>query len=102
MTLDRLSFCWEGSSVTTSGGEKSMSYGAPTSYTRRRLAVLFQRPNGKVRAFVFRKVQRAPQESTITFNKTGEQQSVAVRFKAIADLSVSDVYSRFFTAFDQV
>lgn len=102
MTLDRLSFCWEGSTVTTSGGEKSMSYGAPTFYTRRRLCVLFQRPNGKIRAFVFRKVQRAPQESTITFNKTGEQQSVAVRFKAIADLSVTDVYSRFFTAFDQV
>jgi hypothetical protein len=102
MTLDRLSFCWEGSSVTTSGGEKAMGFGAPLSYTRRRMAVLFQRPNGKVRAFVFRKVQRSPQESTITFNKTGEQQSVAVRFKAIADLSVVDVYSRFFTAYDQV
>lgn len=102
MTLDRLTFCWEGSPVTTSGGEKSMGYGAPLSYTRRRMAVLFQRPNGKIRAFVFRKVQRSPQESTITFNKTGEQQSVAVRFRAIADLSVSDVYSRFFTAYDQV
>lgn len=101
-TLDRLSFAWEGSTVTTAGGEKSMGFGTPLFYTRRRMAVLFQRPNGKIRAFVFRKVQRSPQESTVAFNKTGEQQSVAVRFKAIADLSVTDIYSRFFTAYDQV
>jgi hypothetical protein len=102
MTLDRLQFAWEGDPVTTVSGEKVTYVGTPLTYTNRRLAVLFQRPSGKIRGFFFRKVNRAPQESTVTFNKTGEQISVPVRFNCLPDLSVSEVRQRFFMIRDQV
>ena len=105
MTLARLQLAWEGGSIATvtSGGqnESQLGIGAPTTYTRRRLAVLFQKQNNKIRAYVFRKVQRTPQESAITYAKTGEQQAVPMRFKAFADLSITDPLSRFFVLFDQ-
>ena len=107
MTLERLQVAWEGAPVTTdntppSGAEKELGIGAPVDYTERRLAVLFQRPSGKIRGFFFRKVNRAPQESAVTFNKTGEQISVPVRFNCLPDLSISDVKKRFFIVRDQV
>jgi len=107
MTLERLAVAWEGSPVVTdatpgSGPEKEMGFGNPLSYTERRLAVLFQRPNGKIRAYIFRKVNRAAQESTINFTKEGEQQTVPVRFKALPDASIADTYKRFFIIRDQV
>lgn len=105
-TLDWLSFAWEGDVVSTnvspSVPEKQTSFGPFESYTRRRLAVGARRPqNGKIRFFAFRKVQRSPQESTITFNSTGEQQSIPVRFRVLPDTSVSTVRARFATSFDQ-
>lgn len=106
MTLERLEVAWEGSNVTTDTGvtpnEKEIGIGQPDSYTLRRLAVLFQRPNGKIRGYLFRKVQRTPQESNVTHAKTGEQITIPVRFKALADTSVSDVRKRFFIIRDQV
>lgn len=105
MTLDRLSFAWEGAPVTSATEDgvtvKTTYTGLPTSYTERKLAVLFQKPSGKVRAFVFRKVYRAPQESTVTFNKTGEQISIPVRFNVIPDLSVAEPKQRLFMIKDQ-
>lgn len=105
MTLERLQVAWEGSSITTDTGvtpnEKEIGFGEPNSYIQRRLAVLFQRPNGKIRGYFFRKVQRSPQESNVTHNKTGEQISIPVRFKALADTSVADTYKRFMTIRDQ-
>jgi hypothetical protein len=100
-TPEKLQICWEGSEITTANSEQSISFGAPTSYTRRRLAVLFQRPNGKIRAYSFRKVQRLPQESTVTHNKTGEQISVPVQFRVLPDFAVTDPKARFFTIYDQ-
>lgn len=100
-TPERLQICWEGSAITTANQEQSISFGAPTSYTRRRLAVLFQRPNGKIRAYSFRKVQRLPQESTVTHNKTGEQIAVPAAFRVLPDFAVTDPKARFFTIFDQ-
>ena len=107
MTLERLALAWEGSAVTTdatpvSGAEKEVGFGQPVSYTQRRLAVMFQRPNGKVRGYLFRKVQRSPQESSVTHQKTGEQISIPMRWRALADTSVSDVTKRFFIIRDQV
>ena len=107
MTLDRLALVWEGDTVTTNTGvtpnEKTTSYGTPLSYTRRRLAVAFQRPaTGKVRLYVFRKVQRAPQETTLSYNKTGEQQTAPIRFRALPDLSIAVPAQRYFTVFDQL
>jgi hypothetical protein len=104
-TPERMQIAWEGSDITTdtsvTPNEKEIGFGAPTSYTQRRLAVLFPRPNGKIRGYFFRKVQRTPQESTITHAKTGEQVSIPIRFKALADASVSDVRKRFFIVRDQ-
>lgn len=107
MTVDRLAIAWEGGTVTTdnapsTGAEKVVGIGVPTAYTQRRLAVLFQRPNGKIRAYIFRKVQRMPQESNVTHAKTGEQISVPIRFKCLPDTSIADVYSRLMQIRDQV
>jgi hypothetical protein len=109
-SLDRFAMAWEGSAVTTNatptkgtGPEKSVSFGAFEGYTQRRLAVAYRRQqSGKVRVGVFRITQRAPQESTITFNKTGDQQTIPVTWKVLPDTSVADVKSRFATFFDQV
>lgn len=105
MTLERLAIAWEGSAVTTdtamNPNEKEMGFGQPTSYTKRRLAVMFQKPNGKVRGYIFREVTRAAAESSVVYAKTGEQQTVAVRFRALADASIADTYKRYFLIRDQ-
>jgi hypothetical protein len=105
-TLERMQVAWEGSAVTTDStptpDEKEVGFGEPTAYTKRRLSVLYQRPSGLVRAFIFRKVQRMPQESSITFQKTGEQISIPVRWRSLADTSISDTKKRFFIIRDQV
>ena len=103
--LDRMQLAWEGSAVTSATEDgittRTLGIGAPQTYTRRRLAVMFQRPSGKVRGYLFRLVQRSPQESTITHAKTGEQQSIPVRFRGFADLSIADPRARFFVIKDQ-
>lgn len=107
MTVDRLALAWEGYPVITdatppSGPEKVTYFGLPTSYTERRLAVLFQRPNGKIRAYIFRRVNRAPQDSSVNHNKTGEQISIPVRFNALPDTSIAETKQRYFMIRDQV
>jgi len=102
MSLERLQTAWEAGPITTSGSFRSMGVGEPPVYIKRRLAVLFQKANGKIRAHVFRQVTKSPQESSLAFNKTGEQQSVPVRFRALADTSITDVYTRTQVIFDQV
>lgn len=105
MTPERLRVAWEGSAITLDTSptpdEEEIGFGAPSAYTQRRLAVMFQRPNGFIRAYLFWKVQRMPQESSVTHAKTGEQISVPVRFKALADTTVTDPYKRFFIIRDQ-
>jgi len=107
MTLDKLSIAWEGDSVATATEDgvanvKTMGVGNPDVYRQRRLAVLFRRPsNQKIRGYIFRKVQRMPQESNVTHAKTGEQISIPVRFKALVDTSITNVYSRIFVIKDQ-
>lgn len=105
-TPEKMQIAWEGSAITVdttpvSGSEKEIGFGQPVAYTQRRLAVLFQRPNGKVRGYLFGKIQRMPQESSITHAKTGEQISIPVRFKVLADTEEPDIYKRFFRIRDQ-
>lgn len=105
-TPERMQIAWEGSAVTedstpTSGAEQEVGFGAPTSYSQRRLAVLFQRPNGKIRAYLFHRVQRMPQESSITHAKTGEQVSIPVRFRVLQETEITDLNKRFFVIRDQ-
>jgi hypothetical protein len=105
-TLEHFQLAWEGSDISTNAvptpDERQMGYGQPTRYTRRRLAVLYKSDEDLIRAFVFNRVQLQPVESAITFNKTGEQISIPVQFKGLADTSVADVKKRFFTIFEQV
>ena len=105
MTPERMQVAWEGSAITTDTGvtpnEQEVGFGQPAAYTQRRLAVLFQRSDGKLRAYLFWKVQRMPQESSVTHSKTGEQISIPVRFKVLAESLVVDPYRRFFIVRDQ-
>jgi hypothetical protein len=106
VTLERIQFAWEAGAIMTDTtpavNERHIGLGQPPSYTQRRLAVLFKRPNGKIRAYVFRKTQRQPQESSFTHQKTGEQATIPVRFRCLADDTVSDPYAQFGEIIDQV
>lgn len=106
VTLERLSFAWEGGTVTTNTGptpdEKNMGLGEARKYTQRRMAILHVRENDKIRAFVFRKCNLSAQETTLQYAKTGEQQTIPMRFRAFADTSVADSKARFGMVFDQV
>lgn len=106
MTLEHLQVTWEGSAISTNTvptpDERTMGYGQNDEYTRRRLAVLFKNQDDLIRAFVFRKVQLQPVESAVAFNKTGEQVSIPVQFKGLADTSETDIQKRFFLVIEQV
>jgi hypothetical protein len=103
MTLENLQVAWEGSAITTNAdGERVFGFGQPDEYTKRRLAVLFKHPRtDKIRATVVRIAQLQPVESSIVFNREGDQMTIPVQFKAIADTSISDPYSRFFVTYEQ-
>ena len=105
MTPERLQIAWEGSDISVDDGptvpEQEFGFGEPDFYVQRRLAVLFQRPSGLIRAYLFHITQHMPQESAVTHAKTGEQISVPVRFRCLPDTSISDVRKRFFIIRDQ-
>lgn len=101
-SLQRLQVAWEAGGITTNGSEERMGVGNPTFYTKRQVAVLHQKPDGKIRAHVFRKVQHAPQESATVYNKTGEQVQFPVTFRALADTSVADIDEQVQVIFNQV
>jgi hypothetical protein len=106
VTPQRMQVAWEGSDISidttpTAGPELEIGFGAPNFYIQRRLAVLYQRPSKKIRAFFFRITQRSPAESALAFNKTGEQQSIPVVFNCIADNTITDVLKQFFIIRDQ-
>jgi hypothetical protein len=102
VTLENFQVAWEGGPISTSGGFRTMGVGEPAVYNRKRLAIIFQKANGKLRMHAFRKVQKSAQESAIPYNKTGEQQSIPVTFRALADTSIADVNTRTQVIFDQV
>ena len=101
-SLDRMAVAWSGGTKTTAGSEEQLGIGDPPIYFKRRLAVLFRKEDGKLRAHVFRKAQRSAVDSPITFNKTGEQQSFPVTFRALADTSITDVDLRTQVVFNQI
>lgn len=105
-TLEHFQLAWEGGDIQTNTAatpdERRMGFGQASKYTRRRLAVLHKNDDDLIRAFVFRRVQLQPIESQVTFNKTGDQQTIPVQFKALADSSVTEPKERFFTLFEQV
>ena len=110
MTLERLQFIWEGSSitkdVTPTIPEREIGFAGATAYTNRRLAVLFKRDdpnyaNGLIRGYFFHNVTRAPQEGSIVHQKGGDAQSVQLQLRALADPTVSDPKKQFFIIRDQ-
>jgi len=105
MTPERLQVAWEGSAITVDAvptkPEQEIGFGSPAAYTQRRLAVLFQRPDGNIRAYLFHKVQRMPQESSVTHAKTGEQISIPARWRVLADTTITDPQKQFFIIRDQ-
>lgn len=90
-TLETFALAWElpdpvaVSKVAPALSERHVGLGAPTSYIERKVAVLFQFPDGIIRAWYFRRCYRAPQESGFTLQKTGEQVSLPMRWNAMAD-----------------
>lgn len=103
MTLEHLQVAWEGSDITVNGAsERVLGYGQPDEYTKRRLAILYK--NAKtdlIRAVVVRIAQLQPVESSIVFNREGDQMTIPVQFKALADTSITDPKSRYFVIIEQ-
>lgn len=102
MTLDRLQIAWQAGSKSTAAGVETMGVGEPVTYIRRRLAVLFQKADGKIRAHVYRQVVKGANESSLVYAKTGEQLQIPVTFKALADTSITDVDTRTQVIFNQI
>lgn len=109
--IDALQYLWEGGAITldVGTGERTLPLGTPSSYTQKRLVVLFQRGSidggvtpGGVRAYCFRITQRTAQEQTIVHNKTGDQANIPFTWKALADQNVVDELARFGGIIDQV
>ena len=101
-SLQRMQVAWEGGSISTAGSEETMGIGNPLTYTKRRLAVLILKSDNKVRAHVYRLVTRGAVESSAVYNKTGDQVTFPVQFRALADTSVSDVNTRVGVVLNQV
>lgn len=111
-TLETFALAWElpetgdGSIATVTKtvpqlNERHVGLSAPLTYAERRVAVLFQFPDGIIRAWVFRRAIRAAQESGFTLNKTGEQVSLPVRWNCMADPD-APLTSQFGEVFEQV
>src|SRR5206468_876935 len=79
--------------ATQTPNERHLAIGAPLAYTNRRLAVLHQKtigPSaGRIRALVFRTVTRAPQNSALDYQKTGQMQTLPQQFRAFADWTIT-------------
>lgn len=108
VTLENMVIAWEGAAVTTnstpSPSEKVTGFAGATSYTERRLAVLFKPASSDpqaLMAFAFWRAVRAPQEGTLNFQKGGDAMVIPVRFNILADSTQSDPLTAFFAVFEQ-
>lgn len=105
-TLENMVIVWEGAAITTdttvTPNERETGFAGATSYTQHRLAVMFQRPNGKITGYFFHIAVRSPQEGTLNFQKGGDAQVIAARFAALADASETDPLKAFFRVREQV
>lgn len=104
VTLENIQLCWEGGAITTdvTNQERHLAMGNPQFYTQKRLAVLNQSASGKVRAHVMRIVQREPQNSSFNYDKSGPQQTIPQRFRALPDPTIQDPLARFGEIIEQL
>lgn len=109
-TIPHLILAWEGSGPTENNAvtpnETQSGFAGATSYTERRLAVLFQRPvdsdgNQYIQMYAFHRAVRSPQAVTINFQKGGNALTIPVVFNILGDDTVSDPRDGFGTIFDQ-
>jgi len=108
VTLENMVIAWEGASVTTnsvpSPVEKNTGFAGATSYTERRLAVIFKKPanagSGLVGFFFWRAV-RAPVAGVLDFQKGGDAMTIPVNFNILADATQSDPLTAFFMVAEQ-
>lgn len=105
-TLDHMIIAWEGAAkttdATTTPPEEESGFGSATSYTERRGAVLFQRPDLSILAFFFHRWVRAAQQSTLDFQKGGNVQQLPVQFSCLADTTETDPRKQFYRVRSQV
>jgi hypothetical protein len=105
VTLEHMVIAWEGADVTIDTGvtpsEKETGFAGATSYTERRLAVLFQKPDGNLVGYFFHRAVRSPQEGTLNFQKGGDAQVIPVRWNILADATESDPLFAFFRVREQ-
>lgn len=110
VTLENLVIAWEGAAITTDTAptpydERETGFAGATSYTERRLAVLFQKPvsaGGGIVGYLFHRAVRAPQEGTLNFQKGGDAQVIPIRFTILADTTQSDPLKAFFIIREQI
>jgi hypothetical protein len=104
VTFEHLVLAWEGVPITTDATalERETAFAGATSYTERRLAVLFQRPSTKLVGFFFHRAVRAPQEGTLNFVKGGDAQTIQVQFNILADATEADPRAAFFRVREQI
>lgn len=107
MTLEHLVIAWEGSAIVTNttptpNDERQTGFAGATSYTERRLAVLFKNPDDSIMLFYFHRAVRAPQAVTINFVKSGDAMTIPVRWTILADDSQTDPRDSFGFIFEQL
>lgn len=111
VTPENLALAWDMGPVTLnsvpSPAEKKMGFGAPGTFSQWQIAVIHARTNpgplnGLLRLHYFRRAQRSDAESSLTYQASGDQQSVAFNMTMYPDTTVSDPYSQVGYLLDQV
>lgn len=106
-SLDTFALAWEladpvaVTKTTPQLNESHVGLSAATAYIERLAAVLFQFPDGIIRAWVFRRCVHAAQESGLTLQNTGEQVSLPWRLNCLSD-DAAPVDSQFGHIMEQV
>lgn len=113
MTLEHEALVLEGLPIVTNtitadapngvaaGTERVSGAAGASSYVERRLAVLFKRANDKLKLYAFHRAVRSPQETTITFAKGGDAQTVAARWNLLQDATEADPRSGLYKVLEQ-
>lgn len=107
ITLPNLVIAWEGATVAAGSNPSEMvtGFAGATSYTERRLAVIFKKPASAspqaLLAFFFWRAVRAPQEGVLNFQKGGDAMTIPVRFNILADATQTDPLTQFFAVHEQ-
>lgn len=111
VTPENLTLAWDMGPVTLNAvptpAEKKMGFGAPTTPSQWQIAIIHARTNpgplnGLLRLHYFRRAQRSDAESSLTYQASGDQQSVAFNMTMYPDTTVSDPYSQVGYLLDQV